>query len=102
MRGVSRWAHLPRLAEFDGMVLRQWDVESSDEGTSYYVAVDDGSNPQAWAFEVRPADYRRLAPGTLARVRINARLNKLIDIEAIRPPAMSPGIADSAQPADPP
>ena len=102
MRGVSRWAHLPRFAEFDGMVLRQWEVESSDEGTSYYVAVDDGFTPQAWAFEVRPADYRRLAPGTLAHVRINARLNKLIDIEAIRPPAMSPGIADSAQPADPP
>lgn len=102
MRGVSRWAHLPRFAEFDGMVLRQWEVESSDEGTSYYVAVDDGFTPQAWAFEVRPADYRRLAPGTLARVRINARLNKLIDIEAIRPPATSPGIADSAQPADPP
>jgi hypothetical protein len=99
--GVSRWAHLQRFAEFDGMVLRQWDVESSDEGTSYYVAVDDGFTPQAWAFEVRPADYRRLAPGTLARVRINARLNKLIDIEAIRPPAMSSGIADSAQPADP-
>jgi hypothetical protein len=102
MRGVSRWAHLPRFAEFDGMVLRQWEVESSDEGTSYYVAVDDGFTPQAWAFEVRPADYRRLAPGTLACVRINARLNKLIDIEAIRPPAMSPGIADSARPADPP
>jgi hypothetical protein len=101
-RGVSRWAHLPRLAEFDGMVLRQWEVESSDEGTSYYVAVDDGFGPQAWAFEVRPADYRRLAPGTLARVRINARLNKLIDIEATRPPAMSPKIADPAQPADPP
>ena len=102
MRGVSRWAHLPRFAEFDGMVLRQWEVESSDEGTSYYVAVDDSFTPQAWAFEVRPADYRRLAPGMLARVRINARLNKLIDIEVIRPPAMSPGIADSAQPADPP
>ncbi len=101
-RGVSRWAHLPRFAEFDGMVLRQWEVESSDEGTSYYVAVDDGFGPEAWAFEVRPADYRRLAPGTLAHVRINARLNKLIDIEATRPPAMSPGIADSAPPADPP
>ena len=31
MRGVSRWAHLPRFAEFDGLVLRQWEVESSDE-----------------------------------------------------------------------
>jgi hypothetical protein len=102
MRGLSRWAHLPRFAEFDGMVLRQWEVESSDEGTSYYVAVDDGFSPQAWAFEVRPADYRRLAPGTLAHVRINARLNKLIDIEATRPPAMSPRIADPGQPADPP
>ena len=102
MRGVSRWAHLPRFAEFDGMVLRQWEVESSDEGTSYYIAVDDGFSPQAWAFEVRPADYRRLVPGTLAHVRINARLNKLIDIEATRPPAMSPRIAGSAQPADPP
>jgi hypothetical protein len=101
-RGVSRWAHLPRFAEFDGMVLRQWEVESSDEGTSYYVAVDDGFGPQAWAFEVRPADYHRLAPGTVAHVRINARLNKLIDIEATRPPARSPKIADPAQPADPP
>ena len=81
IRGVSRWAHLPRFAEFDGMVLRQWEVETSDEGTSYYVAVDDGLSPRAWAFEVRAADYRRLAPGTLARVRINARLNKLIDID---------------------
>jgi hypothetical protein len=101
-RGVSRWAHLPRLSEFDGMVLRQWEVESSDEGTSYYVAVDDGFGPLAWAFEVRPADYRQLAPGTLTHVRINARLNKLIDIEATRPPAMSPKIADQAQSADPP
>ncbi|HTZ24740.1 MAG TPA: hypothetical protein VMC83_12185 [Streptosporangiaceae bacterium] len=101
-RGVSRWAHLPRFAEFDGMVLRQWEVESSDEGTSYHVAVDDGFGPQAWAFEVRPADYHRLAPGTVAHVRINARLNKLIDIEATRPPARSPKIADPAQPADPP
>jgi hypothetical protein len=56
----------------------------------------------ARAFEVRPADYRRLAPGTLARIRINARLNKLVDIEATRPPAMSPKIADPAQPAGPP
>jgi hypothetical protein len=84
------------------MVLRQWEVESSDEGTSYYVAVDDAFGPEAWAFEVRPAEYRRLAPGTLAHVRINARLNKLIDIEATRPPAISPNIADPAQPADPP
>ena len=101
-RGVSRWAHLPRFAEFDCMVLRQWEVDASDEGTSYYVAVDDGFGPQAWAFEVRPADYRLLAPGTLAHVRINARLNKLIDIGATMPPAMSPGIADPARPADPP
>ena len=90
---------MPRFAEFDGLVLRQWDVESDDEGTSYYVAVDDGFSPQAWAFEVRAADYRRLAPGTLAHVRINPRLNKLIGIEAIRPPAASPTIADPAHPA---
>jgi hypothetical protein len=101
-RGISRWAHLPRFAEFEGMVLRQWEVESSDEGTSYYVAVDDGFSPQAWAFEVRATDYRRLPPGTLAHVRINARLNKLIDIAVTRPAATSPRIADPAQPADPP
>ena len=101
-RGVSRWSHLPRFAEFDAMVLRQWEVESTDEATSYYVAVDDGFRPRAWAFEVRPPDYRRLPPGTLAHVRLNARLNKLIDITATRPPAMSPRIEDPAQPADPP
>ncbi|HEY7263677.1 MAG TPA: hypothetical protein VH589_19595 [Trebonia sp.] len=98
-RGMSHWTHLPRFAEFDGMVLRQWDVESDDEETSYYVAVDDGFSPQAWAFEVRAADYRRLTPGTLAHVRINPRLNKLIGIEAIRPPAASQAIADPAHPA---
>ena len=99
---ISRWAHLPRFAEFDGMVLRQWEVESTDEATSYYVAVDDGFSSQAWAFEVRGPDYHRLAPGTLAHVRINPRLNKLIDIEATRPPATSPRFADPARPADPP
>lgn len=99
-RGLSRWAHLPRFAEFDGMVLRQWEVESNDEGTSYYVAVDDGFSAQAWAFEVGGADYRKLPPGALAHVRINARLNKLIDISATRPPAMSPRIVDPAEPAD--
>ena len=98
-RGISRWAHLPRFAEFDGMVLRQWDVESDDEGTSYYVAADDGFSPRAWAFEVRAADYRRLTPGTLAHVRINPRLNKLIGIEAIRPPAASQTFPDPAHPA---
>jgi hypothetical protein len=101
VRGISRWSHLPRFAEFDAMVLRQWDVDGGDEGTSYYVAVDDGFRPQAWAFEVRATVYHRLTPGTLAHVRINARLNKLIGIEVIRPPAMSPRIADPARPADP-
>jgi hypothetical protein len=101
-RGISRWSHRPRFAEFDGMVLRQWEVESSDEGTTSYVAVDDGSSPQAWAFEVRAPDYHRLSPGTLAHVRINARLNKLMGIEATRPPATSPRVADPAHPADPP
>jgi hypothetical protein len=82
--GISRWAHLPRFAEFDAMMLLQWEVDSDDEGTSYYVAADDGSSPQAWAFEVRAADYRWLTPGTLAHVRINPRLNKLIGVDAIR------------------
>jgi hypothetical protein len=76
-------------------------VDGGDEGTSYYVAVDDGFRPQAWAFEVRATVYHRLTPGTLAHVRINARLNKLIGIEVIRPPAMSPRIVDPARPADP-
>jgi hypothetical protein len=85
-----------------GMVLRRWEVENSDEGTSYYVAVDDGVSSPAWAFEVRAPGYRRLTPGTLAHVRINARLNKLIGIEATRPPATSPRLADPANPADSP
>jgi len=86
-RGISRWAHLPRFAEFDGMVLRQWDVDGDgDHGTTWYVAVDDGFRPQAWAFEVSGAVHHRLTPGTLVRVRIDPRLNKVIGIDVIRLP----------------
>jgi Predicted membrane protein (DUF2207) len=101
IRGMSRWSHLPRHAEFDGMVLRRWDVDGGDEASSYYVAVDDGFRTQAWAFEVRATVYHRLTPGSIVHVRTNERLNKVIGIEVIRPPTATPMIADPARPADP-
>jgi hypothetical protein len=43
----------------------------------------DGHRRARGADAFRQPDYRRLAPGTLAHVRINARLTKLIGIDRL-------------------
>lgn len=82
-RAVNRWTHLPRFSEFDGLILRQWQVEN-DEQVTHYVAIDDGTSPQAWAFEVPTGLAAALAPGTLVHVRVNPRLNKPLSLEPLR------------------
>jgi hypothetical protein len=101
-RGVAPWLRLPTFAEFDGMILRQWETAGSeDESATYYVAIDDGVRPQAWAFQVASGVFGQLTPGTLAHVRVNPRLNKLLGIQPVRPAASSPRLADPGDPGDP-
>jgi hypothetical protein len=100
MRAVARWSHLPRFAEFDVLVVRQWQVgtEDSEDGPAYYVAVDDGASPRAWAFQVGKST---LAPGTIVHVRVNPRLNKLIGIEPVRQLPAAPLLAETVDPRAP-
>jgi len=102
-KAMSRWAHLPRSAEFDGLVLRQWQegTEKSEDGIQYYVAVDDGVSEQAWAFSVGSALYARLVPGTIVHTQVNPRLNKLLAIELVRQLPVAPLLDGDADPRDP-
>jgi len=86
-RAYGRWAHLPRFAEFDGLVVRQWELGNGDDGPDNYIAVDDGVSAQAWAFNVR---NQRLTTGTIVHVRVNPRLNKLLGIEPVRQLPVAP------------
>jgi hypothetical protein len=89
-RACGRWTHLPRYAEFDGLVIRQWQMSNGEDGPDNYIAVDDGASAQAWAFEVR---NERLATGTIVHVRVNPRLNKLLSIEPVRKLPVAPLLA---------
>lgn len=91
-RAIARFAHLPRFAEFDGLVIRQWQTgnEKSEDGISYFVAVDDGTSAEAWAFPVGEAGYGSMPPGTLVHVRVDPRLHKLLEIEALRQLPVAP------------
>lgn len=93
-RAIGRWSHLPRFAEFDGLVIRQWQVTSDEDGPDDYVAVDDGASAQAWAFKVGKA----MAPGTIVHVRVNPRLNKLLSIEQVRQLPVAPLLAETVDP----
>lgn len=85
-RAVARYADLPRFAEFDGIVIRQWQTgtEKSEDGVRYFVAIDDGTSATAWAFPVTPSSYGSMPPGTLVHVRVNPRIHKLLAIDPLR------------------
>jgi hypothetical protein len=100
-RALSRWAHLPRFAEFDGLVVRQWEIANGEDGTDYYVAVDDGASAQAWAFKVGSHRLQRLTTGTIVRVHVNPRLNKLLSIEPVRQLPVAPLLAETVDPRAP-
>lgn len=80
---VGRWRHLPWFAEFDGLILRQWQVEGDDTIT-HYVAIDDGISASAWTLEVPGGVASALTPGTLVHARVNPRLNKQLALEPLR------------------
>jgi hypothetical protein len=94
-QACSRWAHLPRFAEFDGLVVRQWELGNGEDGPDYYVAVDDGASARAWAFNVKS---QRLTTGTIVHVRVNPRLNKLLSIEPVRQLPVAPLLAQTLDP----
>jgi hypothetical protein len=97
-RAYNRWAHLPRFAEFDGLVVRQWEISNGEDGTDYYVAVDDGASARAWAFKVAS---HQLATGTIVHVHVNPRLNKLLSIEPVRQLPVAPLLAETVDPSAP-
>jgi hypothetical protein len=97
-RAYRRWAHLPRYAEFDGLVVRQWQMGNGEDGPDNYVAVDDGASAQAWAFKV---GNERLTTGTIVHLRVNPRLNKLLSIEPVRHLPVAPLLAETVDPRAP-
>lgn len=99
-RAIARYAHLPTFAEFDGLVIRQWQAgtEKSEDGISYFAAIDDGTSPQAWAFPVTESGYGSMPPGTLVRVRVNPRMHKLLGIEPLRQLPVAPLLGPPADP----
>lgn len=99
-RAIARFAHLPRFAEFEGLVIRQWQTgnEKSEEGISYFVAIDDGTSAQAWAFPVTEQAYNAMPPGMLVHVTVDPRLHKLLGIEALRQLPVAPLLDPPADP----
>jgi hypothetical protein len=84
-------ACLPRAAlrrarrgrdEFDGQVLRQWEVARAD-GVVHYVAIDDGV--RARTFPIASDLFETLIPGALVHAQVDPRRNELLDIRPLRP-----------------
>ena len=94
---VGPWLRLPARAEFEGQILRQWDVTAGDDDApdKCCVAIDDGTSDQAWALTVIGKDPASLTPGTLVRVTVNPRLNKVISIQPFRPPVGAARLLDT-------
>lgn len=99
-RAIARFSHLPQFAEFDGLVIRQWQTgsENDEDGVSYFAAIDDGTSPQAWAFPVSESSYNSMPPGTLVHVRVNPRMHKLLRIEPLRQLPVAPLLAPPGDP----
>ena len=73
-------ARLPRLAEFDGQVLKLWTEagEEESEAETYCVAIDDGMSERAWALGIGRQAYASTRAGMLVRVRVDPRRNQLL------------------------
>ena len=98
---LARRAASPRVAEFDGQVIRQWVVTGGDESPDeYHVAIDDGARAKAWDFSVGSQPYRRLTPGTFVHARVNLRRREDVAVEPVEPPAVAHPLAEAAEPKD--
>jgi hypothetical protein len=75
----ARAARLPRLAEFDGQILKLWTEADGDGGaTNYCVAIDDGMRERAWALAVGERTYASSKAGMLVHVQVDPRRNRLV------------------------
>jgi hypothetical protein len=87
---LARRAAFPRIAEFDGQVIRQWMVSGdSDSEDEYHVAIDDGTRDKAWDLSIGTERYRRLPPGTFVHARVNLRSRADVTVEPVEPPAVA-------------
>jgi Predicted membrane protein (DUF2207) len=77
---AARAARRPRLAEFDGQILRMWDESDGENGTTRCIAIDDGLREQAWVFGVGERHYAACRAGRLVHVRADQRRNQLLDL----------------------
>ncbi len=80
VRRLIRLSALPDRATFDGQVIARWEQETDSENgssTVRYISVDDGQ--RGWTFS-GDAVYNRVALGDLARVTVNPRSRKLIEL----------------------
>jgi len=77
---AARASRLPRLAEFDGQVLKLWTEagEEESEAETYCVAIDDGMSERAWALGIGRQAYASTRAGMLVRVRVDPRRNQLL------------------------
>jgi hypothetical protein len=91
---LARRAAFPRVAEFDGQVIRQWMVSGdSDSEDEYHVAIDDGTRDKAWDLSIGAKRYRRLPPGTFVHARVNLRSRADVTVEPVEPPAVAHPLA---------
>jgi hypothetical protein len=71
-------------AEFDGRVLRQWEVAGAG-GVAQYVAIDDGA--RARTFAIASHLFETVTPGLLVRARVDSRRNTLLGIQPLNQPS---------------
>jgi hypothetical protein len=94
LAALARRAAFPRVAEFDGQVIRQWMVKGdSDSEDDYHVAIDDGTRDKAWDLSIGTERYRHLPPGTFVHVRVNLRSRADVTVEPVEPPAVAHPLA---------
>jgi hypothetical protein len=82
-----RASRRPRLAEFDGQVLKRWTQSCGESGTDHCIAIDDGVSQRAWALIVGSQTYADTKAGMLVHVRVDPRRNQLISIAPAGAPA---------------
>jgi len=91
---LARRTAVPRFAEFDGQVIRQWMIKGdSDSEDEYHVAIDDGAREKAWDLSIGSEPYRRLTPGTFVRVRVNLRSRADVTVAPVEPPTVAHPLA---------
>ena len=87
---LARRAASPRLAEFDGQVIRQWFVAGGDESPDeYHIAIDDGTREKAWDVSIGSEPYRKLTPGTFVHARVNLRHREDVTVAPVEPPPVA-------------